>query len=115
LGPLAGALPTAVVDAVSLTLSFIVVTLLTVVFSELLPKALTLRYVVIAAALTAVPVLVLGRVTASARVADERDGERRDKAAGPEFDGVRLRVLSAERHVAGAVEIERTASETSSP
>jgi len=44
---------------VSTALSFIVVTLLTVVFSELLPKALTLRYVLPAAALTAVPVAAL--------------------------------------------------------
>jgi CBS domain containing-hemolysin-like protein len=43
--------------AVSTALSFILVTLLTVVFSELLPKALTLRYVEPAAAMTAVAVL----------------------------------------------------------
>ena len=43
--------------AVATALSFILVTLLTVVFSELLPKALTLRYVEPAAAMTAVPVL----------------------------------------------------------
>lgn len=44
---------------VSLTLSFIIVTLLTVVFSELLPKALTLQYVAPAAVLTAVPILLI--------------------------------------------------------
>ena len=40
---------------------FLVVTLLTVVFSELLPKALTLRYVPVVATLTAVPVLQIRR------------------------------------------------------
>jgi CBS domain containing-hemolysin-like protein len=50
-------LPPAVFEGVALALSFIVVTLLTVVFSELLPKALTLRYVPAVAALTAVPVV----------------------------------------------------------
>ncbi|HTL29364.1 MAG TPA: CNNM domain-containing protein, partial [Tepidisphaeraceae bacterium] len=42
--------------AISLALSFLVVTLLTVVLSELVPKALTLQYVEPAARLTAVPV-----------------------------------------------------------
>lgn len=46
---------------ISVALSFIVVTLLTVVFSELLPKALTLRYVSAFATLTAVPVLAVRR------------------------------------------------------
>jgi CBS domain containing-hemolysin-like protein len=55
-------LPPAVFAATSLTLSFVIVTLLTVVFSELLPKALTLRYVPAVAVLTAVPVLGLLRV-----------------------------------------------------
>ena len=50
-------LPPAVFEGISLTLSFVVVTLLTVVFSELLPKALTLRYVPAVATLTAVPVV----------------------------------------------------------
>jgi putative hemolysin len=60
MGPLI-ALSPAVMTGVATALSFIVVTLLTVVFSELLPKALTLRYVEPAAALTAVPVLFIGR------------------------------------------------------
>src|SRR5688572_25946759 len=42
--PLVALLPLALFEAVTLTLSFVVVTLLTVVFSELLPKALTLRH-----------------------------------------------------------------------
>ena len=42
--------------ALALALSFLLVTLLTVVFSELLPKAMTLRYVVPAAIATAVPI-----------------------------------------------------------
>lgn len=46
-------------DSVATVLSFILVTLLTVVFSESLPKAMTLRYVELAAALTAVPVLAI--------------------------------------------------------
>jgi CBS domain containing-hemolysin-like protein len=50
-----------VFHAASLTLSFLIVTLLTVVFSELLPKAMTLRYVELAAALTAVPILWIRR------------------------------------------------------
>ena len=41
---------------ISLVLSFLLVTLLTVVFSELLPKAMTLRYVIPAAKATAVPI-----------------------------------------------------------
>jgi putative hemolysin len=44
---------------VSLALSFIVVTLLTVVFSELLPKALTLQYVIPAAVMTAAPISLI--------------------------------------------------------
>ena len=52
-----------VFSAIATALSFVVVTLLTVVFSELLPKALTLRYVVTAAALTAVPVQFIRKMT----------------------------------------------------
>jgi len=55
-GPLIELSPT-IMTAIATALSFILVTLLTVVFSELLPKALTLRYVEPAAAMTAVPVL----------------------------------------------------------
>ena len=44
---------------VATALSFIVVTLLTVVFSELLPKALTLRHAEAAASLTARVVLAI--------------------------------------------------------
>ena len=54
-------MPQTVFDVGSLTLSFVVVTLLTVVFSELLPKALTLRYVPNVAAFTAVPVFAVLR------------------------------------------------------
>ena len=54
--PLAHLSPT-VVGGVALVCSFVLVTLLTVVFSELLPKALTLKYAGAAARLTAVPVL----------------------------------------------------------
>jgi CBS domain containing-hemolysin-like protein len=59
--PLVTILPHAVFTAISTGLSFILVTLLTVVFSELLPKAMTLRFVDLAAIGTAVPVLYIQR------------------------------------------------------
>src|SRR3712207_1842433 len=59
--PLVNVLRGPVFTAVSTGLSFILVTLLTVVFSELLPKAMTLRFVELAARLTAVPVLAIQR------------------------------------------------------
>ena len=55
LGPLVVLSPRAT-TTVATVLSFLIVTLLTVVLSELLPKALTLRYAQQAASLTAVPV-----------------------------------------------------------
>ncbi len=61
MSPLVDFLPTGMFRILATTLSFIVVTLLTVVFSELLPKALTLRYVTPVARLTAVPVLGIQR------------------------------------------------------
>ena len=54
--PLEGVVPAGVFRGVSFGLSFVIVTLLTVVFSELLPKALTLRYVPNVAVLTGVTV-----------------------------------------------------------
>ncbi len=48
-----------VVRGVSVTLSFIIVTLLTVVLSELVPKAVTLQYTVTLASLVAQPILVI--------------------------------------------------------
>jgi CBS domain containing-hemolysin-like protein len=59
-GPLIRLWP-ALFGSISTLLSFIVVTLLTVVFSELLPKAMTLRYVEAAATISAVPVLAIQR------------------------------------------------------
>jgi CBS domain containing-hemolysin-like protein len=59
--PLVAVMPQPVFTAVSTGLSFILVTLLTVVFSELLPKAMTLRFVGLAALATAVPVLYIQR------------------------------------------------------
>lgn len=50
-----------VFGVLSLALSFILVTFLTVVFSELLPKAMTLQFVELAATLTAVPMLAIRR------------------------------------------------------
>lgn len=61
LGPASGIVPPAAFRTISVALAFFVVTLLTVVFSELLPKALSLRRVEAAAALTAVPVRAIGR------------------------------------------------------
>jgi CBS domain containing-hemolysin-like protein len=55
--PLAEFVPHRVFRTLSFGLSFVIVTLLTVVFSELLPKALTLRYVTTVAAFAAVPVV----------------------------------------------------------
>src|SRR5688500_10958813 len=51
MGPLVELLPQTVFTAISTGLSFILVTLLTVVFSELLPKAMTLRFLDLAARL----------------------------------------------------------------
>jgi CBS domain containing-hemolysin-like protein len=62
--PLVRLLPSAVVHGVSFALSLLVVTLLTVVLSELLPKALTLRYVEPVARATALPVWWLSRALA---------------------------------------------------
>jgi putative hemolysin len=59
--PVAVLVPAAVFDVVTLVLSFIVVTLLTVVLSELLPKALTLRHTEAVAAFTAAPILAVRR------------------------------------------------------
>ena len=67
--------------AVSTGLSFIVVTLLTVVLSELLPKALTLRFVQPVAVLTAVPMLGIKSRHPAFGVGDEHLGQRRH--AGP--------------------------------
>jgi CBS domain containing-hemolysin-like protein len=61
--PLAKFVPAGLFRGVSFGLSFVIVTLLTVVFSELLPKALTLRYVPRVATFTAVPVLWVLRLT----------------------------------------------------
>lgn len=56
MGPLIDWQP-ALFRPISFVLSFIIVTFLTVVFSELLPKAMTLRYLTLAATVTAVPIL----------------------------------------------------------
>lgn len=63
-GPLVELLPASAVRPISVALSFLVVTLLTVVFSELLPKAMTLRHVQTVTSLTAVPMYWIGRVVA---------------------------------------------------
>ena len=47
------------VHAVSIALSFIIVTLLTVVLSELVPKAVTLQYTLTLACLIARPILLI--------------------------------------------------------
>jgi CBS domain containing-hemolysin-like protein len=53
------ALSPGVMTVISTTLGFIIVTLLTVVLSELLPKALTLRFAAPAAQLTARPIILI--------------------------------------------------------
>lgn len=63
LGPVSGFMSEEIFRAVSITLTFTIVTFLTVVFSELLPKALTLRYVPVVASLTATPVRFILTVT----------------------------------------------------
>jgi len=57
--PVGQYLPDALFRALSTAVGFVVVTLLTVVLSELVPKAVTLQYVVPVAKLTAWPVLVM--------------------------------------------------------
>jgi CBS domain containing-hemolysin-like protein len=61
LKPLDLVMPPSVSVVVSTGLSFLVVTLLTVVLSELLPKALTLQHTLAVAKLTAVPMLLIMR------------------------------------------------------
>jgi len=61
LGPLSQWIPPGVFTVFSVGLSFIVVTLLTVVFSELLPKAVTIRHAPSIALVTAVPTLAIRR------------------------------------------------------
>lgn len=60
--PLGVVIPPAVMGAVSTALGFIVVTLLTVVLSELLPKALTLQHTVFIGRFTAPPMLWIMRL-----------------------------------------------------
>jgi CBS domain containing-hemolysin-like protein len=57
LKPLGVILPHGVSVAIGTALSFLIVTLLTVVLSELLPKALTLQHTVLITRLTAIPML----------------------------------------------------------
>jgi CBS domain containing-hemolysin-like protein len=59
LGGVLEALPDAAVRPTSTVISFLCVTLLTVVFSELVPKALTLRHAETVASLAAVPILMV--------------------------------------------------------
>jgi CBS domain containing-hemolysin-like protein len=59
LGPLAGVLSAALVRGTSFAVAFLLITLLTVVLSELLPKVVTLRHVEGIATACARPVLVL--------------------------------------------------------
>ena len=56
-GPLAAYLSDAAFRAISISLSFVVVTLLTVVLAELVPKAVTLQYTLTSARVTATPIL----------------------------------------------------------
>ncbi|HQY88679.1 MAG TPA: hemolysin family protein [Tepidisphaeraceae bacterium] len=61
LGPLSSLIPPGAFSVISIVFAFTLVTFLTTVFSELLPKAVTLRFVPQMAALTAQPVLVILR------------------------------------------------------
>lgn len=63
LGPLSSFISPGVFSAISIVFAFTIVTFLTTVFSELLPKAVTLRFVPQIAALTAQPVLVILSIT----------------------------------------------------
>jgi CBS domain containing-hemolysin-like protein len=62
LSPLGVVLPGRISTIIATGLSFLIVTLLTVVLSELLPKALTLQHTLEVAKLTAVPMLIILRV-----------------------------------------------------
>jgi putative hemolysin len=57
--PIATVIPATAFEVTTLAISFLVVTLLTVVLSELLPKALTLRHAETVTMFTAVPVLAV--------------------------------------------------------
>lgn len=60
-GPLAMFMPEEIFIAISTVVSFLIVTLLTVVLSELVPKALTLQHAQAIAVFTAVPMLMVMR------------------------------------------------------
>lgn len=62
LGPLTDLMSERMFHGVSLVVSFIIVTLLTVVFSEILPKALTLQHVEVVGRYTARPIREVGRI-----------------------------------------------------
>lgn len=99
---------------VSTVLSFFLVTFLTVVFSELLPKALTIRFVVAAAAVTAIPITILRRVlsplvwlmnkTANAVTVPLRLGRIEDLEETP-ITADELRYLAAEAAENGSVTV----------
>ncbi len=63
IGPLGSAVPGPLFTGLSTAFSFMIATLLTVVFGELLPKAMTLRFVQTVAILTAVPILLIRTIT----------------------------------------------------
>jgi putative hemolysin len=63
LGPAFNALPASVAQFTATTMGFLFVTYLTVVFSELLPKVLAIRFVVLVASLSARPVKFLLTLT----------------------------------------------------
>jgi len=60
--PLGRLMPEALFKGLSTALGFVIVTLLTVVLSELVPKAVTLQYVTTVARFTAAPVLLIMRL-----------------------------------------------------
>ena len=63
IGPLSRFIPETAFQIFSTAVGFLIVTFLTVVFSEMVPKALTLRYVPAVANFTAIPVYAILRIT----------------------------------------------------
>jgi len=111
-GPLAEALPENVFKGISTAFAFVVVTLLTVVFSELLPKALTIQHTMAVARWTAVPVLLIRRgvrplvwtMNALANLATRPLGlGKLTDAEKPRSSAEELRILTAEAAADGVI------------
>lgn len=111
LGPLGGILPQKVFAAVSTGLSLLVVTLLTVVLSELLPKALTLQHTVLVGKLTAIPMLNIMRgvrplvwiMNGMASLVTQSLGLGPVKIEGESHSAEEIRIIASEAADAGAL------------